>query len=193
MFLSFWEIFDIIIMTAVLGYVFSGYISLSPRQKHDEPYDPLAQYSKKNNHNKWQKYIDAVIIVAPAVILHEFGHKIVALAYGATATFEAAYMFLIVAIILRYFKSPFLFFVPAYIAWSGVVSPVEASLIALAGPAVNALLWGLSKLALKYKWLPSKYDEHLILSAKINGFLAIFNLIPIPGFDGWHILSNLFF
>jgi Zn-dependent protease len=190
LFFSIWEIIDILIMTIAIGYIFSNYISI-PRSYEDKPYDPLEQYTKPKSLWKIQM-LDVIIVIGPAIILHEFGHKFVALAFGATATFKAAYIFLIIAIILRYFNSPFIFLVPAYVAWSGIVTPVDAIWIALAGPAVNALLWGLSKLALKYKWLPKKYDHYLILSAKVNGFLAIFNMIPIPGFDGFHVFANLF-
>jgi Zn-dependent protease len=31
----------------------------------------------------------------------------------------------------------------------------------------------------------------LVITSKINMFLFIFNMIPIPGFDGFQIISNI--
>ena len=192
------EIIDMIIMTVIVGYVFSDFLAQYQPKKQTENYDPLAQYLKPKQ-DFWQKFLFAVSVGAPAIILHEFGHKFVAIFFGATASFQAAYGFLLLAIILKIFKSPFIFFVPAYVAFSGNLNSTEVGLIALAGPVVNVLLWAISKyivyLLTTHKKLGRKYGKYIpyfVVSAKINGFLAIFNMIPIPGFDGYHVFTQFF-
>lgn len=175
------EIFDMIIMSLAVGYIFSDFIPKKGR------YDPLTA----TNTFDWNHILYTAAIVAPAIILHEFGHKFVAMAFGATATFRAAYLFLAFAIVLKLLRTGFIFFVPAYVAWRGATSPLQVALIAAAGPLMNGILWLLAKYMVKQKKY-KKYTTELIIFAKINGFLAVFNLIPFPGFDGFHIVQALF-
>jgi len=180
------EILDIVLMTVALGFIFKDYFKKPT--KANEPYDPIKALTQKDQSSFWL----AMLVIAPGIILHEFGHKFVALGFGASATFEAAYTFLLIAVILKLAKSPFLFFVPAYVAWSGTVSHEQVLLIALAGPAVNFFIWLGAHLALKYKKVPTRHISIIMLTRKINGFLAIFNMLPIPFFDGFHVYKQLF-
>lgn len=186
MIFTIYEIIDIIVMCVALGYIFQDYVA--PQIARVKEYDPIKEFAKKQD---FSQFWLAIAVTAPAIILHEFGHKFVALAFGATATFEAAYGFLVFALILKYFKAPFLFFVPAYIAWSGPVDSFGIFWIAIAGPLVNGLLWLASYTALKLNKVPKKYVPFVILTKKINGFLAIFNMIPLFGFDGSHVFSAI--
>lgn len=175
------EIIDILLMSAVLGYVFMGYFKV----QHS---DPLVAYMQKFD---YQSFLFAIAITAPAIILHEFGHKFLALAFGFTATFQAAYLWLGLAVILRAIGSSFIFLVPAYVSWAGDATALQVALVAFAGPAVNGLLalgsWMILKLGMLTKW-----ERGLRLTLKINLLLFGFNLIPIPGFDGFHFFRALF-
>ncbi len=79
---------------------------------------------------------------------------------------------------------------------------VGMMLVAAAGPATNlvlagigAVLLGLLSRALGGIQLPDGVDKflaaNLINFLQINVFLALFNLLPIPPFDGSHIVEGL--
>jgi len=176
------EILDIVIMTAFVGFIFSGFFKDPKKYIHG-----IQSYTFFD----WDDFKFAALVTAPAIILHEFGHKFAAMGFGLTATFNAAYPWLILGAVLRIASFGFIFFVPAYVSIFGKASPLAYSLTAFAGPAVNFALWGLATLALKKNWLPKKYDYALILTAKVNLFLGIFNMIPLPPFDGYKVFSGL--
>ena len=126
-----------------------------------------------------------MMAVAPAIILHEFGHKFVAMAFGLQATFHAAYFWLGLGVVLKLMGTGFIFFVPAYVAHSYTNSAVASLFVAGAGPFVNLAIWLGATGWKKY----GKVKSHKVLSllhitAKVNMFLFFFNMIPIPPFDG---------
>jgi len=180
---TFGEIFDIVIMTLVVGYIFSGMFKRPVR----EDYDPLKHF-KAGFDIEDLKF--AVMVTAPAIIFHELGHKFVALSYGLEAQFQAAWFFLALALILKFMNFGFIFIVPAYVSIIGRATPLEFGLVAFAGPAVNLILWLLALFALKKNLFP-KYTALLSLTSRINMFLFIFNMLPIPGFDGSKVFTGL--
>ena len=182
--LTFSEIFDMIVMTLVVGYIFSGLF----KKPVQEDYDPLKQF-KAGFFSDDFKF--AVLVAAPAIILHEFGHKFVAISYGLEAHFQAAWLFLGLALIMKLMNFGFIFIVPAYVSIIGRASPLESSLIAFSGPAVNLALWLFAMLSVKKNFFPKKYDTALLSTSKINMFLFIFNMLPIPGFDGNAVFMGL--
>ncbi len=180
MILTLMELFDIIVMTAILGFVFMNFF----RRPTPEHYIKMKGFD-------WQSFKFACMVIAPAVILHEFGHKIIALSFGMQAVFNAAYFWLFIALVMRLLRFPFIFFVPAYVSIFGNATSLQYSLVAFAGPFVNLFLWIGSLLALKTMKIKQKYIPLLVLTSRINMFLFIFNMIPIPGFDGSKVLSGL--
>jgi Zn-dependent protease len=188
------EIFDIVLMTLVIGFIFKDAFPRRPKVEVIPPegYDPL----KNMRRFKWDDFWFAVAVVAPSIILHEFGHKFSALSFGLSAEFHAAYTWLAVGLILKLISFGFMFFVPAYVSIAGMGTPLEYAIIAFAGPLINLVLWLGSAALLKSKRLKRKmhHDVYhvLFLTSKINMFLFIFNMLPIPGFDGWGFFSNLF-
>ena len=190
--ISFSEATDMILMSVIVGFIFMKLLERAKgnyMKSHNVNHDPL----KQSYGFDWDLFKKAVIIVAPAIIFHEFGHKFVAMAFGATATFYAAYRWLFFGAFLALMNSPFIVFVPAYVSipMNGLTS-LQFSMVAAAGPLVNALLWGLAAIAIKYNWFNKKYYPILIMTKKINMFLFIFNMLPIPGFDGFKVYSGLF-
>lgn len=171
------ELFDMVIMTAVVGYIFSSIF----RKPVGEDYDPLKHFRAGFD---WSNFYYAAAITAPAIILHELAHKFVALSFGMQATFQAAYFFLFLGLLLKLMNFGFIFFVPAYVSILGKGTALQFALVAGAGPFMNLFLWLSALFLLKYKLINAKYNPTLILMSRINMFLFIFNMIPIPGFDG---------
>ncbi len=190
MFITPFEILDIIVMTLVVGFVFMK--SFKPAERKVE--DVLDKYLKKTRTSgfDWNAFWFAAMITAPALILHEFGHKITALSFGLTAVFHAAYIWLALAIVLRLVGSSFIFFVPAFVSISGNATTTQHILTAFAGPAVNLIIFIIALIVLKAnKNLNSNAIHFWGLTKNINLFLFVFNMIPIPGFDGFQVFSGL--
>ena len=169
------EFIDVIVMTLGLGFIFMDFFTV-PR---------VARFDLR-------AFGLACLVIAPAVILHELGHKFVAIGFGADATFHAAYLFLLLGIILKLIRSPFIFFVPGYVAITTALPFGPTALVALAGPAVNGVLYLMSRLVLKQSTLSPQTRRLWIFARRINGFLFIFNMLPVPGFDGFTVFSSLF-
>lgn len=177
------ELIDIIIMSLAIGYLFSD-VFKSPI-KND---DPIAHYKSET----WNNIKHAAMIAGVAVVLHELAHKFVAMAFGAQAVLYAPYGFYLFVILLKLVGFPLLFFVGGFVAHTPLPYG-ESAIVALAGPLVNIILWGGITLAIKHRKIKKKgYLTYAVPFAKLNLFLGIFNLIPIPGFDGWSVFYNLF-
>ena len=172
------EIVDAVIMTLIVGFIFMQLIRW--KGKFD-----------------WNTFWFSCLAIAPAIILHEIGHKIVAIIFGYSAIFHAAYVWLGLGLILALARSPVIFFVPAFVRISCdtagcVQSPLAISLIAFAGPFVNLLLFFTALIVLKtHKHLSKRAFAFWHVTKLINIFLFIFNMLPIPGFDGSKVFAGL--
>lgn len=208
MIFSGYELLDIVIMTLAVGFIFKDvFLPKGKPAIHDEKYDPLAKYKAMKAKGKkigtWgasklslnNGFVFAMVVTAPAIILHELGHKFLAMNFGLTAVFHAAYFWLILGVVLKLMSFGFIFFVPAYVSIGGVgMTPLMHSAVAFAGPAVNLLLFTICFLLVKNKAFTKKYSRYLpifVLTYKINLFLFVFNMLPIPMFDGWHVYSGI--
>lgn len=189
------EILDIIIMALALGFIFKDAFIPRKQRIDTDNYDPLAHYRNMGQRYDMGGFIFAMMIAAPAILFHELGHKIVAINYGMNAEFHAAYFWLGLGVLLKLMNFGFIFFVPAYVSISGAgMTPLASSVIAFAGPGVNLLLFLVPFLLLKNKQFVKRYKKHIaliFLTSRINLFLFIFNMLPIPGFDGWQVYSGL--
>lgn len=186
--LSFMEVVDIVVMSLVVGWIFKDLFRPHARPMHP---DELLKNITPGRLPKLNDFWFAVAIVAPSIILHEFGHKFTAMAFGYTATFHAAYTWLLIAVLLKMLLG-FIFFVPAYVSFAGA-SALQGAIIAFAGPAVNGLLYLGTFLYMRFskRHHSKEVMRFLILFRRINGFLFILNMIPIPPFDGGHVVSGL--
>ena len=215
------ELFDIILMIFAAGFIFSKLMARPiPRINDDEPYDPLKQYKKKRSSFDWHNFWICCIVAGSALVLHEMGHKFAAMYFGMNATISAPYTWLLLAVVLVLIGSPLIFFVGGVTSFScsqiapsaycvlqsvtanGITStfwmPTNSSLaiIAFAGPFVNLVLWLGSWLLMSNKIFAKKNKKYLPilqLTKQINMILFIFNMLPIPGFDGWGVFSNLYY
>ena len=182
MILSFSEIIDVFVMTAVVGYIFMDLFKLH-RTEIIMGFD-------------WQGFKFACLVTAPALTLHELAHKFVAISYGMQATFHAAYTWLGLGVIMKLLHFGFIFFVPAYVsigcaAEPCVLKPLSGAVIAFAGPAANLLIFLVCWALLKNPNLKRSTRIILYISKQINLFLFIFNMLPIPMFDGFKVYQGL--
>ena len=188
--ITFGEIIDLVLMTFFVGYIFSDIIPI----RRSESYDPLLHYKKRFD---FEALKSAIMATGPAVIVHELAHKFVALGFGLDAVFYAFYRssftFLlgIFAIVSKLTGFGFMFFVPGFVSISGTGTHLQFALAAFAGPLVNLILWIGASFLLKYKKYRKKNYVLLILTSRINMFLFIFNMLPIPGFDGYKFFSEM--
>ncbi len=187
--ITFGEIIDLVLMTFFVGYIFSGIIPV-----RRESYDPLVHY-KRGFDFEGLKF--AIMATAPAIILHELAHKFVALGFGLDAIFYAFYrnsftlILGVMTIISKLTGFGFMFFVPGFVGISGNGTQLQFALAALAGPLVNLILWLSAWYLLKNKKYKKNHYLLLVLTSRINMFLFIFNMLPIPGFDGYKVFIGL--
>lgn len=167
------EFVDVIVMTLAVGFIFM------------DLFVPRGSKFDKN------ALVFAILVTAPAVIFHELAHKLVALSFGYTATFHAAYIWLGIGIVLKLMRTGFIFFVPGYVLIGGAaVAGLPMSLTAFAGPAVNGFLFVLSWAVLRFGNPSGNWAFFWLVTRQINGFLFVFNMLPIPLFDGFKVYSG---
>lgn len=192
--LSYREILDIVVMTIAVGFIFGKSFSKAKtiKKEGDDDYDPIE--AARNQYEiagvNLQGILFAMAVAAPAVILHEFGHKFMAMAFGYTATFHASYGGLAIGVLIRLMNLPFIILVPAFVRYSATPG-FQTALVALAGPLMNFVLMATAFLILKLGNVDKKYFPLLILTMKINMWWGLFNLIPILPFDGGHVVRGL--
>ncbi len=172
------ELFDVVIMTLAVGYIFMDLFRRQP-----VGFDKNA-------------FLFACLVTAPALIAHELAHKFVAVAFGLEATFHAAYFWLILGVVLKLLRFNLIFFVPAYVSISSAqgaqVAPLVSALVAFAGPLLNLVLFLGSWALLKRRRLKRNTFMFLQVTKQINLFLFVFNMLPIPFFDGMKVYEGLY-
>ncbi|MEK6808233.1 MAG: hypothetical protein AABY14_00935, partial [Nanoarchaeota archaeon] len=76
----------------------------------------------------------------------------------------------------------------------GSATYLESALTSIAGPLANLILWVICWGLLRTKFINKRYKKlipALIVAKKINMLLFVFNILPIPGFDGYHFLVEI--
>jgi Zn-dependent protease len=131
--------------------------------------------------------------------LHEFGHAVTALMGGDTSVRDRGYLTLNP---MRYSNFAMTFVVPLIILAVGgfplpggavliehgrIRSRLARSAVSLAGPAVNVVCGVL--LAVVSSTMSSPLGFALAFLALLQFIVAILNLLPIPGLDGWGALT----
>jgi len=183
-----WELIQIVITIVAVGFIFSGSFR-KPKTESEFGLELEESWTKKLLDLDNIKY--AALIAAPAVIFHELGHKFLALYFGFSAVYQASFWGLGLGIILRLFSPGLIFFIPGYVSVSGMGSAFDFGLVSLIGPLVNLIIFGICTLAIRQNWAP-KYERILYLSKQINLWLFIFNMLPIPGLDGFKFYQGLY-
>lgn len=165
------EIRDLFISVVVLGVIFS-----------------LANLTLEN-------LIYSLFIVGLAFLVHEIAHKEMASKFGAEASYRIWPSGLLIALILGVLSGGRLIFAalgavfvsPIKVArWKATFTSLqnqEYGIISLMGPLSNLALSAL------FLFLNYLYPSGLLVTgAMINIYIAFFNLLPFPPFDGSKII-----
>lgn len=124
-------------------------------------------------------------ILTASFFLHEMAHKVTAQRRGLWAEFRLTLwgaVLTLVSIISPVFK----IIAPGAVMISGSAGIRDMGKISLAGPVTNIVL---SASFLGLALVPNDIAGFFFLSAVLNGFMAVFNLIPFGIFDGFKIFS----
>lgn len=145
-------------------------------------------------------YLSWVVVVMFSVCVHEFAHAAVALRWGDDTAARAGHLTLNPWIQMGW--TSILLLLVLGIAWGAVpVSPWRVrgrwgrAAVAASGPAANLLLsalFGLGAVVLARLAPGSPTLRFLVWASVANGVLFVFNLLPLPMFDGWAALAALF-
>ncbi len=125
----------------------------------------------------------AALAVGLGFVLHELAHKIVAQRYGHWAEFRAEFAGLLITLFLALF-TPILVAAPGAVLIRGRVTPRENGIISIVGPGTNFVI---AMVAYPFAWAvdgEQPLPKIMSLVAGINATLCVFNLLPIPPFDG---------
>ncbi|MHA1199026.1 MAG: AN1-type zinc finger domain-containing protein [Candidatus Heimdallarchaeaceae archaeon] len=154
--------------------------------------------------NKWWGFAIAAILVGTAFLPHELAHKFVAIKKGQFARYilwVRGMLFTLLTLVLGIGL-----IVPGFVAivpMSRQMDKRDLGLVAFAGPAINAVIGGISLIIglLTYSGYAVEFVGPLamiglfgkpnifILVAQFNGLIALFNCIPIWQLDGKKILN----
>ena len=144
-----------------------------------------------------------LVLVLVSFLMHEFGHKFVAQRYGMWSEYRMYPMGLVLTLVTSFMG--FLFAAPGAVYIEGAMNKERNGKISIAGPAVNIVLALISMAVLAVMCGDtfdynggsamfmdgSEYFVFLVFSLllSLNGFLAVFNLLPVPPLDGSKILA----
>ncbi|MEH2113579.1 site-2 protease family protein [Nostoc sp.] len=143
-----------------------------------------------------------VAIVIFSITLHELAHGWAAMSQGDNTPQQTGHLTLNPVVHMG--KESLIFICLMGIAWGQM--PVNPSkfrsgklgniLVSAAGPLSNLALGILFIMLLKLFFNPNLSGllsvEFLYLAARINLTLFLFNLLPIPPLDGFHVFSEIF-
>ncbi|MCW7080799.1 MAG: hypothetical protein OCU16_06860 [Candidatus Methanospirare jalkutatii] len=141
-------------------------------------------------------FLISALTVGLGFVLHELAHKIVAQRYGSWSEFRAEPLMLLFAILMAF--AGFVFAAPgAVVIFNPYLTREQSGKIAVAGPLTNvALSFAFLELSLLAKFIFPVHSTLGVVNAlvfasqigeigsKINGWLALFNMIPFGFFDG---------
>ncbi len=136
----------------------------------------------------FDRFVIVLFTLGAGFVLHELGHKFVAIRYGAHAEYRAWTTGLFAALFIAFLTDGgFIFAAPGAVYIFGRrISTEQNGKIALAGPLVNLFL------ALVFLAIGFSSPEFATLAAigvSVNAFLGAFNLIPIFPLDGSKVFA----
>ena len=141
-------------------------------------------FGTANNANLVAVSVYAIVLTL-SFFAHEIAHKVAAQKRGLWAEFRLTMwgaMLTLVSMLSPVFK----IISPGAMMVSNSANLEDMGKVSLAGPAVNIFL---SAVLFGGAIVPSQLSAVLLLAAFLNGFMAVFNLIPIGVLDGFKIFS----
>lgn len=147
-------------------------------------------------------FLRVIVILIISISLHELAHGIAALSQGDDTPQKTGHMTLNPVIHMG--VPSLIFLCVAGITWGAMpVNPTKFRspkwgniIVSAAGPLLNftlgilCLLW--IQLSVYLNWNEVTNLEFFTLAAIVNFNLFLFNLLPIPPLDGFHVFSELF-
>ncbi|MBU0761713.1 MAG: hypothetical protein KKD39_01695 [Candidatus Altiarchaeota archaeon] len=140
-------------------------------------------------------FLLCLVCVGMGFVLHEVAHKVVASFFGLETRYVANNSMPLVSLLLA--LGGFILISPGAVRIYGI-KPIDlrrAGLISVAGPASNLFI------SLLFYAMYQVTSGFLSFAAgfgyEINSWLAVFNMIPVPGFDGakvfaWNKVAYIF-
>jgi Zn-dependent protease len=125
------------------------------------------------------------VVLTGSFFAHEIAHKVAAQKRGLWAEFRLT-MWGAILTLISVISPVFKIISPGAMMVAGSASTEEMGKVSLAGPATNIFL---SVVLFGLTIVPSPYSGILLLAAFLNGFMAVFNLIPVGILDGFKIFS----
>jgi Zn-dependent protease len=132
-----------------------------------------------------------LLIFATAFLLHELGHKFLAQFYRAWAEFRVLLFGAAITAFAALPFSPVKFIAPGVVWVSGNLSISRNGKVSWIGPLTNIVMSAGFLLAFYLISGHSNFrvEQLLVLGAKFNSFIALFNMIPFMGLDGEKIFG----
>jgi Zn-dependent protease len=128
-------------------------------------------------------FLLSALTVGLAFVFHELMHKFIAQKYGLWAEFRAFYPMLFLAVVISFFG--FIIAAPGAVMIKGrYLSKDRNGRISLAGPMTNIILALIFLLLLFFTNVQGIISLFFSYGLTINSLLALFNILPVPGFDG---------
>jgi Zn-dependent protease len=126
-----------------------------------------------------------VVAVLLGFIIHEVAHKLAAQKHGLQAEFRINPMLALISLIS--IALPVKFVAPgAVVIWGPYITRRIEAEISSAGPLTNIVIAFIGLAVRSIKTL-GIYGYYILL---INSFLALFNLLPLPMFDGGKLFQS---
>jgi Zn-dependent protease len=147
---------------------------------------------------------DFLAIFISAFMLHELGHKFLAQAYRAWAEFRVLLYGAAITALSAIPFFPFKFIAPGAVFVSGELSARRQGKVSWIGPIINLVMgtgFLVSYLAINMSaysagigaglglGLGGFAPQILLIGARFNAWIALFNLIPFMGLDGQQVFS----
>ena len=130
-------------------------------------------------------FVFAGLTVGIAFLGHELAHKFLAQRYGCFAEFMSNTQMLILAVLCSFLG--FVFAAPGAVVIHGQIKKDQYGKVAAAGIAAN-LVMGIAFLALAIVFKLPFLGDFLRFGARVNSWLAIFNMLPLLPFDGIKVM-----
>ena len=125
-------------------------------------------------------------VFTTSFVVHEIAHKVTAQRRGLWAEFRLTLWGSLLTAIFMVLPVAFKIISPGAVMISGPASMDEIGKISIAGPTTNIVL---SAVLVAAALAPTPISWIFMLGALFNGYIAVFNLIPIGILDGLKILN----
>jgi Zn-dependent protease len=125
-------------------------------------------------------------IFTTSFVVHEIAHKVTAQRRGLWAEFRLTLWGSLLTAIFIILPVAFKIISPGAVMISGPASMDEIGKISMAGPTTNIIM---STVLIVAAFAPTPIQWIFVIGALFNGYIAVFNLIPLGILDGYKIFN----